>query len=844
MEVVIFIALVVLVIVLIKLNLSIKLYSKQNNNEIEDIKDALKGIINKLEGFDIPVSHIDKEEVETELIPEIKEEIQPVVQLPEIEKEEVIAADAVHDVTSIPPLPPPIQKAHTKEIAEEAFEPIAEKDEEHKVHIPEIPKIAKNPKKSFVEKHPDFEKFIGENLINKIGIVILVLGLGYLVKYAIDKNWIDETARMAIGILSAGGLIAIAHRLRKDYKPFSSVLIGGGLALLYFTISLAFHTEAYPLYQMQTTSFIILIFITIFAVMLSIAYDRIEIAILAIVGGFASPLILSTGSGNYIVLFSYIMLLNVGMLVLSYYKKWRLVNIVAFGFTVLLFAIWLHGELDASRYIKFVGAILFASGFYLIFFLMNIIYNIKYNVKFKVEEISLLLSNTFIYFSFVMIMLSHINDGAYQGLFAVLLGAFNFIFAYLIHRRKTTDSTLLFLLIGLVFTFITLAIPLQLNGNYITLFWSLESVLLLWLGQKSGFKIMKIGSVVVLGLMLISIMMDWNFNYSTAGYSNEAYIKALPLIINKMFITTIVSVASLLLTALVLKNEEESFVWEIPTQIYRLIIIALALGVFYAGGFYEVEYQSYHYFANGATQSVAQFTFNALFALAFLIYAAWQKNKFIYIASFTLSAIYVLVFFVALSSVFAKTTYGIINGDELLPTTLLIFRWIAVFAVYAISILLYRMSKRMSAYMEMDLSKFSLTFLVFTIIYLLSADLDTIAVLIANSKDILVHTQKTGYAIIWGLSSFILMIIGMKRKNKSVRILSMVLFAITLVKLFVYDIAEISKGGKIVAFILLGVLLLIISFMYQRMKLLVTKDDYLETDNSNEADDNENSKTV
>jgi len=825
MEVVTFIALILLVIILLKLNSSFKRYSKQHTDEIKDIKDALKSINRKLEGAEIPVPEFDKEETP------------PEVQSSEIEKEDVSAADAVHDVSSIPPLPPPIQKTHSEEIAEEAFETVAEKTEEHKVHIPEISETANNPKKTFMQKHPDLEKFIGENLINKIGIVILVLGLGYLVKYAIDKNWIDETARMAIGVLSAGGLIAIAHRLRKDYKPFSSVLIGGGLALLYFTISLAFHTEGYPLYQMQTLSFIILIFITIFAVLLSIVYDRIEIAILAIVGGFASPLILSTGQGNYIVLFSYIMLLNMGMLVLSYFKKWRLVNIVALVFTVLLFGLWLTGELMHDSYNKFIGAIFFATAFYIVFFLMNIIYNLKYQLRFKGLDVSLLLSNTAAYFSFAMLMLSHIHSGDYEGVFPVLLAAFNFIFAYFVYHRKSTDKTLLFLLIGLVFTFITLAVPLQLEGNYITLFWSVESVLLLWLAQKSEFKVMKSGSVIVLLLMLLSILMDWNHAYQTTAFFSDDYVKLLPIVFNKMFITSMVSVLSLLLTSYLLKKEGPQFMEFVPTRIYRLIIIFLSIFVAYTAGLLEVNYQAFHYFG-GASQSVAAFTYNALFVLGLLIYERMQKSKIISVTVAVLSTVFVLLFLVALSSVYAKSVYAIISGGEIYTNMLLIFRWISILAVYAISILLFRLSKRLNPSVRFDLTKVSLVFLVFTIIYMLSADLDSIGVLMANSKDVLAHTQKTGYAIIWGISSFVLMIIGMKRKNKSLRILSLVLFALTLVKLFVYDISEISKGGKIVAFILLGVLLLIISFMYQRLKFLVIKDDYTEQEKTVENNDN------
>ncbi|HET9433839.1 MAG TPA: DUF2339 domain-containing protein, partial [Chitinophagaceae bacterium] len=87
----------------------------------------------------------------------------------------------------------------------------------------------------------DLEKFIGENLLNKIGITVLVLGISFFVKFAIDKNWINETARVIIGLIAGGILIGIGHQIRNSYRSFSSVLMGGGLTVFYFTIAYAFH---------------------------------------------------------------------------------------------------------------------------------------------------------------------------------------------------------------------------------------------------------------------------------------------------------------------------------------------------------------------------------------------------------------------------------------------------------------------------------------------------------------------------------------------------------------------------------------------------------------------------
>ena len=366
-------------------------------------------------------------------------------------------------------------------------------------------------------------------------------------KYAIDQDWINEIGRVFIGILCGGLLLGVAHKMRKTFIAFSSVLVGGGLAVLYLTITIAFHD--YHIFN-QTVAFIIMVVITAFAVILSLGYNRVELAILAILGGFGSPFMVSTGEGNYVVLFTYIFILDVGMLVLAYYKKWNLVNLVSYVFTVLLFAAWLVEGFVADTMVR--GGLIFATLFYLVFFVMNIINNLKEKAAFKSLDISLLLSNTFLYYAAGMALLSNPLGENYKGLFTAGLGVFNFIFAYTLHKSGRVDKNLVFLLIGLVLTFISLAAPIQLEGNYITLFWSAEAVLLLWLSQKSGIRLMKLASVVITGLMVCSLLMDW-----TQLYQGSDQEFTLTIIFNKAYITSLFALASLAGTIYLLKARED-----------------------------------------------------------------------------------------------------------------------------------------------------------------------------------------------------------------------------------------------------------------------------------------------
>ena len=443
--------------------------------------------------------------------------------------------------------------------------------------------VSKPPKPSFMERNPDLEKFIGENLLSKVGIVIFVIGMGFLVKLGIDNEVISESMRVAIGVLIGGGMIGLAHYMRSTFAKFSSILIGGALSVLYFTIALAFHD-----YQLipQTAAFIIMVLITAFGVLLSIAYDRKELAVLAIIGGFGTPFFISTGSGNFSVLLTYILILDIGMLALVYFKKWNVINYLAYGFTYLLFlGVYFTKFIDNQDETR-MPMFLLLTAFYLIFFLMTIIYNVKNARKFKYPEIVMLLTNSSLYFGLGLGLVQGYEEGVLSGLFTALVAIFNFGFAYMLYKRKDIDKNLLFLLIGLVLTFVSLIAPIQLEGNYITVFWSVEAVLLLWLSQKSGIKLMTSASALITILMLFSLTIDWQQNY----YPRYDYV-VLSFFLNKAFAASFVAMASLIGLLFLLKQDETITIRGIAIPWRKSYLKVLFAVVFYQGFMMELNYQ-------------------------------------------------------------------------------------------------------------------------------------------------------------------------------------------------------------------------------------------------------------
>lgn len=707
------------------------------------------------------------------------------------------------------------------------------------IHIKPIEfKTNKEPELSWYEKfranNPDLEKFIGENILSKVAIVVLVIGVAFFVKFAIDKNWINEIARVGIGILTGGIVMAFAHRLHKQFKAFSSVLVAGAITIFYFTIGIAFHQ--YHIFN-QTTAFLIMVVITGFSVFISIMYDRVELAALSLIGGFATPMMVSTGQGNYVTLFIYILILDIGMLVLAYIRKWNLINVLAYVFTFIIYIIWLENKVINKPDAAYFGHLVFGGLFYFVFIAMSIIHNIKVNHKFGAIELSILISNTFIFYGFGMQILSYWHP-EFKGLFSASLAFINLMLSWLLYKKFKADEKLIYLLIGLTLTFVTLIAPVQLKGNYITIFWALESVLLIWLSQKSGIVLYRFTSVVIVVLMIFSLIIDWSFIYGS--YSNQN----LRVFLNKAFVTGFMATLSLGFTVWLLKQDkQEDFTYlgiTMKPKVYGTILSLLTVIVAYFTGILELGYQLNQTNINASSISISLFSFHFLFfvILQFIAQIKYLEKfslTFLIINYFNLS-IYTIVFI--LFSMYDFQSY--IFNAHYSSLGFWMHYLIILSAIYSI-FSIHKVAKGTYFKFSNASMQINTILLSFFIVFLLSSEaiilgikfnvnqinpelLEDLSNKFNEYYSVKSHIVKIVFPILWGFISFVFLAFGMKRNYRTLRVMSLILIAVTLVKLFTYDIKDASEAGKIIAFIMLGIVLLIISFMYQKIKALIIND--------------------
>ncbi len=653
-----------------------------------------------------------------------------------------------------------------------------------------------------------------ENWLSKVGIITLVLGVAFFVKYAIDQNWINEIGRVGIGILAGAAILLVGHKLRKNYHLLSSLLVGGGIAVFYITIAIAF--REYQLFG-QTAAFSIFVGITVVAVCLSLLYNRQELALLSLLGGYASPLLASSGTGNYAVLFTFLLILNTGMLAVAMLRRWNLVGIVSYICTTLFFWGWLFtGFKD-----QYAGATLFAALFFVQFYLLALLeyFRDKKITAFQVvvilsNNLSLLLACTLIFKNYPL----HI-----MGLVTMLIGVANAVVLGVLMRVRQIDRRMLYLVIAVVLSFVSLAVPVQLKGHAITMFWAAEAVILLGLWQRSRIRVFQGGFLLICGLMLISYFMDVAKTYAY-DYSDGAINSILPVVFNRVFITGLVVVASLGICRW-LAGRDRDYEGGLLSGNFLTRMLSLAVVIMgWLVPLFEISYQL------GAQESpLWNFRFSAIgiwsmtyaAALAAVYRKELPRRQWIMWMLFGTAAMFAITVLPSLAK-FRWEVYIGVDGQNTGSLFLLHYlMWPGMAYIF------YALLRNLKSLPKRTMSVFA-WLLTAVGVALLSTEADNTTIQLAGNAEnyyTLLHDVHTfGYPILWGVVAAGLMLWGVRRREVLPRQIALVFFGLIVLKFYVFDVWRMSQAGRIISFVALGVILLGVSFLQQRIKTLVRED--------------------
>lgn len=693
----------------------------------------------------------------------------------------------------------------------------------------EIPKKPKQPS--------DLEKIIGESWLNKIGILGIIIGVTILGKYSIDNNLISPLTRIILGYVMGIGLLGFAIKLKEKFESYSAVLVSGAMAIFYFITYFAY--SFYGLIP-QLVAFGLMVIFTVFTVFAALKYNRVVIAIIGLVGAYAVPFLLSNNSGNVNTLFTYISIINFGILVVSIKKYWKYLYYVSFAFTWIIYAFWYFDSyyLDEPK-IKITGLV-FSTIFFLMFYAVAITNRIIQKEKLVKPDIILLLLNSFIYFGLGYGILQEGNTAAYLGLFTLINALIHFAVGYIIRTKNITDQNLLYLVIGLVFTFITIAIPVQLNGNWVTLSWIALSVLLFWIGRTKKVVTYEKISYVIMFLSFVSLIHDWE---------SLDFHKIKPFL-NISFLTSILVMLGFGYIVY-LDRKKEFYTSENQNRATSVMNITLPIILVLVSYFtFSIEINMYfeNWFANTSFKGTmpenghtanTMYNYNilslktiTLIGYSVLFFAVLSFLNILKIKNKTLGVtaiIFTLISFVAAQTgglyVLGELREAYIDRDlnkyYQIGFGNVLIRYL-LFAIIAFAI--YTLFKYIKQDFMQSLKKnlkFIAEFALYvSILCFLSNELITWLDLAGNKS-----VFKLGLSILWGVYALILIYIGIFKRRKYLRIAAIILFAITLLKLLFYDVAGMNTLSKIIVFISLGILLLIISFLYNKFKDKITEDE-------------------
>lgn len=644
---------------------------------------------------------------------------------------------------------------------------------------------------------PLFE-FLKQNALTVIGIFTLVLGIGYFVKYAIDRNWIGENTRVGIGFFTGAVIITTGHFLRKNYTVFSSIITGGGIAVLYFTITIAY--REYQFFS-QTVAFSITSLITLISIALSYYYKSEILIIFSLFGGLLAPLMISNGESNYVFLFTYLTVLNIGMLAITFLKNWKSVGWISFIFTTIYLSYW---SFDKPQMI----GICFYLIAYIIFYAFALQHYILKNMLQTFDILMLVLINLSSVIGIVYIF----NSLEYEPviIFPLLFGIFNLFLLYREYRKKNPGINYS-VFTGITVSLFTIAIALQFKTHLITSVWAVEATLLIFIWKKTDLSVFKICFYVLFPLVIIAQIITWS-EYIDA--------KNMSFVFNPVFLTSSVTVITIFANLILLRkvNNEESRNISLLENIFTVV----SFGMIYTAFLLEILYHI------SDRKWIIIFTVALLFSLYYIFMILLLRKKLEINKILEAGLLYLF-----LSLVIVHTA---VAGTEIVNSFLMKEVGFSAYLFYLLYVLpfTYLTIKFLT---QSHALKFSYWLYSVTLIVAVSFELYHLYILLNTNGISQVYILEKHFRIlylpiIWAVLASIFIYKGLKSETTEYNKIGFFLIAVMILKLYAYDVWEMDNISRIVAFIILGIILLMSSFLFQRLKKIIKN--MVEKKNDNE----------
>jgi uncharacterized membrane protein len=643
------------------------------------------------------------------------------------------------------------------------------------------------------------EQRLGGTWLNRVGALVLTLGIAFFLKYAFDNQWIQPAGRVALGLITGVALLLLGERLqRAAYRAPAQGVVAVGIATLYLSVYAAF-----AFYQLvtQPAAFAFMVLVTATAAALALYHDARAVAVLANLGGFLTPILLSTNRDAGTALFTYLAVLDAGMLVVAWYRRWPELGLMSFVFTQALYAAWFERWYHSVPPQQ--GVALVAAGVFLVLFsLVAPAEALSRRLPARAEQLwhgpgVLALAAPVAAFIVARQVLYPAHATA-LALACLVLAAYYLVLAYATAEAPGVGPHLLMIHGGVSLAFLTLTFPVQFAEHGLAIAWSVEALAIVWGGLRLEARPLRLGGLVVLGLAVGR----WVTLLDDRAAHNGAF-----LLDHRALLSTVALVAASALAAVAyhaggrgLRDGE------------RFVEPALALtAVIGATAFVTVELQRH------AALGLDRFT------LALVVTLVWLAAGVLTLGLVATDRTAVL--FTAATIMLGLVGLLAIGGDaerwhaERTLTPIVNLRFLtgllitAVYALYAGAVA----ARGPSAHQARPLHAAGVGAAALFLLWHLSVEIVLLPLEGATPGEVTM-AHHMGLSILWTLYAFAAMGIGLQRRHSALRLGAIGLFALTVAKVFLVDLGRLDAGYRILSFVVLGGLLILASFLYTRYR--------------------------
>jgi len=634
----------------------------------------------------------------------------------------------------------------------------------------------------------DLEQRIGARWATWVGIVAILVAVALFLKWAFDSALLGPATRVALGLVAGlvmlgGGLLL--HR-RRDVPYLSEGLAGGGLGVLFLSLF-----AAHALYGLvgPTPAFAAMFAVTLLGTAVAVASSRLITAVLAVLGGLLTPVLLQVDRADERNLLAYLLVLDGLVLLVARFRTWPQLNRLAWlGTALLLLPVLVHAP-EAPRPL---ARLLLLSGLFLIFLVVPLFRERAEGRRAEGIDLALVVANAAAYFWAVYVTLEGWHP-SWEGGYALGLAVLYRLVSADYASRVPDDRVTVDLYEGVSWTFLTIAMPLALDGQWVTLAWAVQGVMLLWLASRSPAPVAVWGGLAVLLLAAVrSVALDpywvadirqvWNRAFlvhllvvlalAVAGRVGGRVLGPLGAGLTPAIVRATLWVAAVGTLAVQFWREPSGY-WPAVLLIGELVVVGLMTRVSTSPAFVvATPLLAGVVLARvlGADDDLARSAAGSLVSLALLIRVA--------------------------ACLAVGLAGGALSSSAATPRVAMIGRVLSGVAGLG---LLFVLSVNWTRYQEGRVA----------------------AARAAGRNQLLGELRwrsQVGLSLLWTLYAAVALAWGFLRSNPAVRYAALALFGLTVLKVFAVDLGAVKTGYRILSFLVLGVVLLLVSVAYQKRR--------------------------